>query len=49
MFKFMPLPILAAAATFLSSALATFDISASTNMAVYWVSPELVGRDGVLT
>ena len=33
-----PVAIMAAAATLLPPVLATFDASANTNMAVYWVS-----------
>ena len=39
MLNLAPLAIMAVAATSLPSALATFDASANTNMAVYWVSP----------
>ena len=37
MLVFAPLAILAVAATLLPSTFATFDASANTNMAVYWV------------
>lgn len=38
MLSFTPLATMAAAATLLPSALAIFDASANTNMAVYWVN-----------
>ena len=37
---------MAAVAILLPSTLATFDASANTNMAVYWVSLRLVERHG---